>query len=164
MSSKNNQAGSIVILLISVLVALAVIYLSLFAPDQDGPMMDSGDVQQRIRPVVTLDDFTRKAAAAPAPATAEVEMAAPAVVETAVAARSAADLYAASCQVCHSTGAAGAPKLGNAADWSARVGNGYDALVQSALNGKGAMPPRGGSAFSDAEIGSIVQYMLDQAQ
>ena len=163
MSSNNSQAGSMVILLVSVLVSLVVIYLAVFSADEAGPMMDSADVQQRIRPVVTLDDLSRKAAA-PAPAAATVEPAPPAVVETAVAEKSAADLYAASCQVCHSTGAAGAPKLGVAADWSARVGNGYDALVQSALNGKGAMPPRGGSALSDAEIGSIVQYMLDQAE
>ena len=161
MSSNNNQTGSLAILLVSVLVALAVIYLSLFSSDEAGPMMDRADVQQRIRSVVTLDNITRKAAPV-APVMAEP--AAPAVVETAVAAKSGADLYAASCQVCHSTGAAGAPKLGNAADWSARVGSGYDGLLQSALNGKGAMPPRGGSALSDAEIGSIVQYMLDQAE
>ena len=71
-------------------------------------------------------------------------------------------LYKQACTVCHAGGIAGAPKSGDTAAWAARVGNGVDALTASVLKGKGAMPPRGGSAASDAEIKAAVEYMLAQ--
>jgi len=40
-----------------------------------------------------------------------------------------------------------------------------DALVQSALKGKGAMPPKGGNAsLSDAEIRAAIDYMVSQSK
>jgi cytochrome c5 len=36
--------------------------------------------------------------------------------------------------------------------------------VQSAIKGKGAMPPKGGSAASDAEIRAAVEYMVSAAK
>ena len=69
-------------------------------------------------------------------------------------------LYKQACAVCHVAGVAGAPKLGDKAAWAPRVGLGLDALTASVIKGKGAMPPKGGSAASDADIKSSVQYML----
>lgn len=70
-------------------------------------------------------------------------------------------VYQASCAACHATGAAGAPKLGDGADWKPRLGAGAGALQASALKGKGAMPPKGGAAAaSDAEIKVAVDYMV----
>jgi cytochrome c5 len=57
-------------------------------------------------------------------------------------------------------GVAGAPKFGDKAAWAARVGGGLDALTASVIKGKGAMPPKGGSTASDAEIKAAVSYML----
>jgi cytochrome c5 len=65
------------------------------------------------------------------------------------------------CAACHVAGVAGAPKFGDKAAWAPRVGAGVDALTASVIKGKGAMPPKGGSAASDAEIKASVQYMLD---
>ena len=66
------------------------------------------------------------------------------------------------CFACHGTGAAGAPKLGDKAAWAPRVATGRDALLASAINGKGAMPPKGGQMhLSDAEIAASIDYMLD---
>jgi cytochrome c5 len=65
------------------------------------------------------------------------------------------------CAACHATGAAGAPKLGDAAAWSERIKTGFDALVQSALKGKGAMAPQGGGDFNDTEIARAVAYMAN---
>ncbi|WKB51367.1 c-type cytochrome [Eleftheria terrae] len=73
------------------------------------------------------------------------------------------DVFKAQCAACHATGAAGAPKLGDAEAWGPRVGKGYDALLTSALKGKGAMGPQGGGDFSDLEIGRAVVYMANQA-
>jgi len=77
------------------------------------------------------------------------------------AARSGEDVFKAQCSACHATGAAGAPKFGDAGAWGARIGKGYDALVTSALKGKGAMGPQGGGDFEDFEIGRGVVYMAN---
>ncbi|RDK08482.1 c-type cytochrome [Cupriavidus lacunae] len=73
-------------------------------------------------------------------------------------------VYKEICAACHATGAAGAPKYGNAGDWSARIGQGFEGLVKSLLNGKGAMPPRAGSTpddYTDYELSRAVVYMAD---
>jgi cytochrome c5 len=65
------------------------------------------------------------------------------------------------CMVCHTSGLAGAPKL-EAADWTDRMAVGVDGLVTSAINGKGAMPPRGGRAdLSDEQMKATVDFMLE---
>lgn len=71
-------------------------------------------------------------------------------------------VYTAQCSACHGTGAAGAPKFGDADAWGPRIKTGYDALLHSALKGKNAMPPQGGGAFSDYEIGRAVVYMANK--
>jgi cytochrome c5 len=79
------------------------------------------------------------------------------------AARSGEDVFKAQCSACHTSGAAGAPKFGDAGAWGARIGKGYDALLTSALKGKGAMGPQGGGDFEDFEIGRGVVYMANAA-
>ena len=80
-------------------------------------------------------------------------------------ARSGEDIYKSSCFGCHGTGAAGAPKLGDAAAWKARGGQGLDGLTKSAIAGIGAMPPRGTcSSCSDDDIKATVKYILDNSK
>lgn len=71
-------------------------------------------------------------------------------------------VYQAQCVACHGTGAAGAPKLGDAAAWAPRVKSGFDALLHSALKGKGSMGAQGGGDFSDFEIARAVVHMANQ--
>ena len=73
------------------------------------------------------------------------------------------EVYKAQCVACHGSGAAGAPKFGDAGAWGARIKTGYDALLNSALKGKGAMGAQGGGDYSDIEIGRAVVYMSNQA-
>ena len=112
------------------------------------------------------------AAAAPAAAAAPTPAAAPAVAVPAAAAPAPAAsatvaagageaLYKQACAVCHVAGVAGAPKFGDKAAWAPRVGAGLDALTATVIKGKGAMPPKGGSAAPDADIKASVQYMLN---
>ena len=68
----------------------------------------------------------------------------------------------AQCGACHTTGAAGAPKVGDTAAWAPRIATGYDALLHSALAGKGAMPPQGGGDSSDYEIARAVVYLANE--
>lgn len=70
-------------------------------------------------------------------------------------------VYQAQCVACHAAGAAGAPKFGDEAAWAPRVATGYDALLTSALKGKGSMGAQGGGDFSDFEIGRAVVYMVN---
>jgi cytochrome c5 len=96
-----------------------------------------------------------------------MEVAAPAAAPApvATAARSGEEVYNAQCAMCHATGAAGAPKFGNAAEWGPRAATGIDALMQSALNGKNAMPPRGLCATcSDDELQAAVEYMVNNSK
>lgn len=73
-------------------------------------------------------------------------------------------IYDSTCVACHSTGAAGAPKLGDAGAWAPRIKTGPAALYASAIKGKGAMPARGGNAnLSDAEVQAVVNYIISQS-
>lgn len=100
--------------------------------------------------------------AAAAPAAAPVAAAAAPAAASAAGAGEA--LYKQVCMACHATGAAGAPKTGDKAAWAPRIKQGIDALTQSALKGKGAMPPKGGSSASDAEVRAAVEYLVSQAK
>ncbi|MBY4868029.1 cytochrome c5 family protein [Burkholderia sp. Bp9017] len=74
------------------------------------------------------------------------------------------EVYKAVCVTCHGTGAAGAPKFGNKDDWAPRIAQGFDTLLKTALSGKGAMPPRGGTSpddVSDYEIARAIVYMAN---
>ena len=72
-------------------------------------------------------------------------------------------VFQAPCTACHTAGVAGAPKLGDAEAWGPRIKTGYEALLASALKGKGAMGAQGGGDYSDLEIGRAVVYMANKA-
>jgi cytochrome c5 len=75
------------------------------------------------------------------------------------------DLYEKTCKTCHAAGVAGAPKLGDKAAWAPRIKAGNEALYNTALKGKGAMPPKGTAATAtDAEIKATVDYMVSQSK
>ncbi|MCF6191489.1 MAG: c-type cytochrome [Cocleimonas sp.] len=88
---------------------------------------------------------------------------APAVSAASAPARSGKAVYDAVCMACHATGAAGAPKLDDKAVWEPRVATGLDALMNTAINGKGAMPARGGQNVGDAELKAAILYMTKEA-
>jgi len=79
------------------------------------------------------------------------------------------DVYARSCATCHGTGIAGAPKVGDAANWTDRIAQGDDTLYNHALNGyqgsAGYMPAKGGFAFlSDEDVKAAVDYMVNESK
>lgn len=140
--------GAVVFIVILQSTILTIMYGSVGGKSAVTMSAMADTVEQRIKPVVTLEDIRggndTMQAAAPV-----------AVVE-----KSAKDLYNDTCMACHANAVAGAPKPGDKAAWEPRFANGFDALVASVKNGKGAMPPKGGSAYSDAELAKIVEYML----
>lgn len=78
-------------------------------------------------------------------------------------------VFGKTCSMCHSSGAGGAPKPGDKADWAPRLAQGQDTLYKHALEGftgaKGMMPARGGNtALKDDEVKAGVDYMADQSR
>lgn len=75
------------------------------------------------------------------------------------------DKYNKSCAVCHASGAANAPKTGDAASWEPRLAKGMDTLVQSVEKGLNAMPPKGMCFDCSAdEYKALIEYMAAPAQ
>jgi len=68
--------------------------------------------------------------------------------------------YGRSCAMCHASGAAGAPKTGDAKAWEPRIAKGMDVLMESVKKGLNAMPPTGlCSDCSDEEYRELISYM-----
>jgi cytochrome c5 len=117
-------------------------------------------VSSQSKPAAGSDAMTEQAVAARLQKIGSVEikdLSDPASMKTG------AQVYAAQCTACHAAGVANAPKSGDAAAWAPRIKTGYEALLTSALKGKGAMGAQGGGDFSDFEIGRAVVYMTNQA-
>jgi cytochrome c5 len=77
-----------------------------------------------------------------------------------VQAREAQTLYNQSCIACHASGAAGAPKKGDAAAWAPRLAQGPETLLKHTKEGINAMPPKGMCMdCTDDEFKALIQYM-----
>ncbi|MGB5327900.1 MAG: c-type cytochrome [Gammaproteobacteria bacterium] len=114
------------------------------------PVDTMEDIAMRLKPVVSLDDMRSSMKVAS--------------VAAGSANKSPDQLYQGACLACHSTGAAGAPKIGDAAIWKERSAKGLEALVSGAINGVGAMPPRGGSQYDDDQMRAVVEYILAESK
>jgi len=106
------------------------------------------DIAMRIKPVISIDSILAGGADA---------------VTGEMAQKSPQELYQGACLACHASGVAGAPKVGDSAAWQGRLGDGIDGLVASAIKGKGAMPPKGGSAYSDDQLRMVIEYILAES-
>jgi cytochrome c5 len=74
-------------------------------------------------------------------------------------------LYNQSCVACHLTGAAGAPKTGDAAAWKPRLDKGMDVMLANVKNGINAMPPKGMCMnCSDEDFKGLIEYMAKPAK
>lgn len=87
--------------------------------------------------------------------------AAPVAVVVASSARSGSEIYDTKCALCHASGAAGAPKMGDAGAWAPRIAQGVDTLYTHAIGGFNGMPAKG-LCFdcSDDEVKSGVDHMV----
>lgn len=73
------------------------------------------------------------------------------------------EVFKSQCTFCHTAGLIGSPKFGDAVEWAPRIKTGYDALLNSALKGKNAMPAQGGAGLETLEVGRAVVYMANAA-
>ena len=128
-----------------IIILLLMVYVNSGKRDGAGTEGSAKSIEQLIRPVAQLN-FK--------------DASAPRELQTGEQA------YKAVCSSCHASGAAGAPKFGDASAWAPRIAKGYDSLMTSILKGKNAMPARGGSNptdISDYELGRAVVYMANSA-
>lgn len=137
----------IVVLLLSFLVPIIgiilLVQLVLSRPGADPQALTPEAVTARIQPVAKLEFGAPSAP--PGQRTGE-------------------QIVQATCAACHQTGAGGAPKLGNAAEWAPRIKTGLNAMMQTVLKGKGAMPPKGGDqSLTETEITRAVAFLANQA-
>lgn len=114
------------------------------------------------RPHAAPGELTPEAVAARIQPVGKVEFAAAAPAGG--AARSSEDIVKTVCAACHTTGAAGAPKIGDKAAWGPRLKQGLNGLLANSIKGIGGMPPRGGGAdLSDAELANAIVHMANQS-
>ncbi len=150
MSQQDKAFFSTFIGVFAFLVVLAVVFFAIAktVTKEDKAVVDQKAVAERIKPVgeVTVGEAAPAAAAGATP-------------------RSGEDVVKAVCGMCHAAGVAGAPKIGDKAAWAPRIAQGVDVLVQHAMSGIRAMPPKGTcAACSDAEIKGAVEYLVAQGK
>lgn len=76
--------------------------------------------------------------------------------------KSGEEVVKAVCGMCHTAGLMNAPKIGDKGQWAPRIAQGYDLLVNHAINGIRSMPARGGNpALTDGEIAGAVAHMAN---
>ena len=81
--------------------------------------------------------------------------------------RSGEEVYNTACMACHSSGAAGAPIVGDATAWADRIAKGPDALYDSGINGlpgTGMMAKGGCVNCTEEETQAAVDYMIAGSQ
>jgi cytochrome c5 len=143
---KTPQQLVVVVLLafiVPVVTILLLVRLVLSQPSADPNAMSPEAVSARLQPVARLE--IRAAAAKPG-------------------ARSGEDIVKATCAACHQAGVAGAPKIGDKAQWAPRFKDGLKGMLAIATKGKGAMPPKGGDAsLTDAELTRAIVFMANQS-
>jgi cytochrome c5 len=126
-------------------IALLVEYVANERHEGAGSDNSAEAIAQRIKPVAD-EGFTLK------------DVNAPKVY------KSGDEVYKSTCAACHATGAAGAPKFGDAAAWKARIAQGYDTLAKHAIHGLRAMPAKGGNPdLDDVEVERALVLMANSA-
>lgn len=124
-------------------------------------------VVQSLRGVTPTDHFKDDGNDGVAYSEEEVEVASvDTLSESALAGKA---TYDQACRACHDSGLAGAPKIGDTAQWQARIEAGLDSLYENALLGfqgnDGVMPAKGGqSQLSDLAVTQAVDYMAESSQ
>ncbi len=75
--------------------------------------------------------------------------------------RSGKEVVESVCISCHGPGKDGAPRIGNAAEWSPHAAQGMNQMTRNAITGIRKMPAHGGQgSLTDLEISRAVSYMV----
>ena len=156
---KNFAQIIAALVLITVLLILAGIYFNSKHPVAVNPVAVAA-TEARIAPVGAVFAGETGAAAAAVAATAAAEAAKGQVAYGGTL--DGGNIFGQLCTGCHTSGAAGAPKLEKSA-WVARLAQGNDTLHKHAIEGIRSMPARGGNpSLSDEQVIATVDWMIGQ--
>ncbi len=73
-------------------------------------------------------------------------------------------IYDKYCVICHASGVAGAPKIGDKTAWKPRIAKGMAKLDENVMKGLNAMPPKGSCMdCTDAQLKAAVEYIVKQS-
>ena len=145
MAEQKGSSSKIMVITLAAAVALMAVAVPFsYIGKPIGRAGNTDDADSRIAPVAQLE-LAKAAPAATGP-------------------RDGKTIFETICAACHATGAAGAPKAGDKAAWAPRIAQGMPTLINSATNGKNAMPARGGANLSDDEVKAAVKYITDLAK
>ncbi len=82
-----------------------------------------------------------------------------------ITAKTGKKVYQKYCSVCHATGAAGAPKLGDTSAWLTRLKIGKNLVYEHAIQGFNSMPAKGTcTGCSDDAVKAAVDYLINTEQ
>ncbi len=154
---KNFTQVIVFLMVITVALILTGLYFNSKRPEPVNPTAIAATIS-RIQPAgaVYAGDTGAAAQAAAAAAAAEASKGQVAYGGT----LDGGEIFGQLCTGCHTSGAAGAPKLVKA-DWTARLAQGTDVLHQHAIDGIRSMPARGGNpSLSDEQVIATVDWML----
>jgi cytochrome c5 len=149
---------------LNALVASVVKGKGAMPPKAGDPSLTDEEIARAVVAMANEAGAKFKAPAASKPASAAATQPAAQAAEKPAAADGKA-VYNQTCIACHMQSVAGSPKLGDKAAWAPRIKTGTDALVQSVLKGKGAMPPKGGNtSLNEAQVRAAVEFMVSQSK
>lgn len=153
--NRSSELGTAVAGLVAIVVLIAVVYTLTAA--QFSARRDLGTPEQTSARIAPEGSVRLAGAEAVVSSPASASLPAPADEGPGAA------IYNKACTTCHASGAAGAPRLADKAAWKHRMAQGVDQLLHTAIDGKGAMPPRGTCMdCSDEDLTAAIEYMLVQ--
>ena len=167
-SAQDKQFFDLFMVVLAILVAISVgIYVfsaSLAADTQGRYIVEDEAYQQQVSDrIAPIGQVVLPGEASERMVAAAVEAVEPVAVEL-----TGAQVYNNACGACHTGGIGGAPMLGSADAWQARVDQGMDTLRKHAIEGyqgdAGYMPAIGGNAaLSDEDVYRAIDYMVAEA-
>ncbi len=139
--------------LVGVTILLIVVANAFFGTENpDRIALAEERAQQNLAP-----SFAVRLSGEPAPAMASAsEPADSGVMEV----RSGEQVTQAVCIACHQGNFLNAPGVGDVDGWSARIGKGWETLINHVANGYGNMPAQGAAA-SEEEIRAAIEWMIE---
>ena len=181
MIKTQKQLVTMVVLFVVVPLAALLLIMKFISggmhPEPGSPEMSEDAIAERLKPVgqvrvaSTAGDSNSPLTASGEPTSSgetstEGKMTRDAETSSVAGTANAGELvYNTSCLMCHGTGLAGAPKVGDKPAWKARIAQGTDTLYASAINGKNTMPPKGGAMSTpDNDIKSAVDFMVSKSR
>jgi cytochrome c5 len=167
-----------------IIVPLAIIFLIMklvgggMNVDPDSPAMSEDAIAERLKPAGQVSVAPAAGGSSATQAVSSAQPASSGEISTQASMTAAGEppstgapagagerVFNTSCQVCHGAGLAGAPKVGDKAAWKPRIAQGIDVLYANAINGKNAMPPKGGAMSTpDDDIKSAVDLMVNRSR